>query len=750
MKKKEEKTGLSIFHRLLLWFIGITVLVAFTSGVVQYQYAKKIITESVINQIENSLKASISYFDRSYTTYIHGDLISLEDSDRISDLLTARQDEIYFHIPSIEKQFLNLIKTNTNYSSIGFFNTEGEEVVAVSGNKRIKYHITLEQPQYSNTLHLKMARLFKNLKDREPRTILFEDPFEHEGKYIFPVGISKLKPDTGGFGGALIMIVDLSDYFKYLSNLNIFGEPLTWVLDVDYNKLLSPPKKSLQFIAGQVKPDTILFFDKCKLGSDMHELLTVIFNVPPEIFASQLRGTAYISLGVTSALVIIATIIAFFVAKQFSTPIIELVKTSLAVSKGNLQIKVATEGVGEIKLLAHTFNKMTQDLQKTTVSRDYVDNIIHSMNESLIVVLANGAIQTVNTATCILLGYSEEELTGEPLGKILKEGSMFKDLWFYNLIGKGSISNIEKTYVKKNGEEIPVSFSGSVMIEDESILGVVCVAQDITERKRDERELQTFAERLGQSSLEMEQFVFIASHDLQEPLRKVMTFSGRLEAKFANKLDNEGTSYLDRMHRSIERMQLLIDSLLMFSRVSTSAKPFIQVDIAQLVEELFSALKVSIEHRDVNTETSALPVIDADPRQMYQLFLNLIDNALTFHDKEKTPHIKVSCRFVKDLSGETEGESQNSKFCQISVQDNGIGFEEKYLDRIFTVFKRLHNQDKYKGGTGMGLALCKKIVERHGGNITAKSQPGHGSTFIIILPVKQSSPQTKRFNPDYS
>ena len=263
--------------------------------------------------------------------------------------------------------------------------------------------------------------------------------------------------------------------------------------------------------------------------------------------------------------------------------------------------------------------------------------------------------------------------------------------------------------------------------------------QEITDRRQAEEQLTTTAGRLERSNRELQDFAYVASHDLQEPLRKVQAFGDRLKAACAKSLGAEGLDYLERMHSAAKRMQTLIDDLLTFSRVTTKANPFEQVDLNQIVREVLSDLEVRMQQAKGRVETSELPALEADPLQMRQLFLNLIGNALKFHQKDRTPIVKIRgqpASFTADRGGSG---AQNGESWQILVEDNGIGFDEKYRERIFVLFQRLHGRSAYEG-TGIGLAICRKIADRHGGTITARSAPGEGSTFTVTLPLRQPQP----------
>jgi signal transduction histidine kinase len=239
-----------------------------------------------------------------------------------------------------------------------------------------------------------------------------------------------------------------------------------------------------------------------------------------------------------------------------------------------------------------------------------------------------------------------------------------------------------------------------------------------------------YTQKLERSNRELQDFTFVAAHDLQEPLRKIQTFSDRVRDECGNSLNERGLDFLVRVMNAARRMQSLIDALLQYSRISMKQEPFRPTDISGAVREVIEDLSARIVETKGQVEVGPLPIIESDPTQMGQLFQNLLSNALKYHRPGVPPEVRVSSRPRR--SGNKE------EMCEITVSDNGIGFEEQFLPKIFLPFQRLHGPGAYEG-TGMGLAICRKIVERHGGTITAKSTPGKGSTFIITLPVKQTS-----------
>jgi signal transduction histidine kinase len=248
---------------------------------------------------------------------------------------------------------------------------------------------------------------------------------------------------------------------------------------------------------------------------------------------------------------------------------------------------------------------------------------------------------------------------------------------------------------------------------------------EVAERKRAQEEATTLAAELRRSNRELQEFAQVASHDLQEPLRKIQAFGDRLAAKNGSPLDEAGQDYLKRMLDAAGRMRTLISDLLTFARVTTAAKAPEPVDLAAVAREVLADLQGRVDQTGGRVAVGDLPTVEAEPTQMRQLLQNLVGNALKFHRPGVPPVVTVSGRLMPD------GER-----CEVTVSDNGIGFDEKYLDRIFNVFQRLHGRDHYDG-TGMGLAICRKIVDQHGGTLTARSRPGDGATFVVTLPLRR-------------
>jgi light-regulated signal transduction histidine kinase (bacteriophytochrome) len=271
---------------------------------------------------------------------------------------------------------------------------------------------------------------------------------------------------------------------------------------------------------------------------------------------------------------------------------------------------------------------------------------------------------------------------------------------------------------------------------------------EIHERKVSEEKIKELnhkllenIERLESANRDLDRFAFMASHDLQEPLRKMLMFSDRLGHKYKDILDEEGKMFISRIQHAGERMQALIKDILLFSKTSIEKPVFVETNLNEILGDVLSEMENAIKDKNVIIHAEPLPSLCVNPVLMRPLFHNLINNAIKYARKDIQPFVKIYSEFSAGQNGLDSNEVKN-KYCRIYVEDNGIGFDQKYSEQIFGMFKRLHLHSEFEG-TGIGLALCKKIVEEHNGFITARSRVNEGSVFIISLPVHQPVQQLK-------
>ena len=354
------------------------------------------------------------------------------------------------------------------------------------------------------------------------------------------------------------------------------------------------------------------------------------------------------------------------------------------------------------------------------LSNIYNCSLIEASLDPLVTIGHDGKITDVNTSTEFVTGYSRDELIGTDFVNYFTEPEKAKK-GYKKVFNEGCVSDYALEIRHRNGSITPVLYNASVY-KDESgeVIGVFAAARDITERKKAEEILKLKLEELARSNAELEQFAYVSSHDLQEPLRMVTSYLQLLQRRYQGNLDDKADKYIHFAVDGAFRMQNLINDLLEFSRVTTRARDPVPMDSEFILDQVLSNLEVFIEENKPTVSHDPLPEVIADSTQLVQVFQNLIINGIKFHSEE-APKIHISA------------EKKESKWV-FSVQDNGIGIDPQYSGKIFEVFKRLHKKEEYPG-TGIGLAICKKIVERHGGHIWVESELGKGSTFYFTLPI---------------
>jgi chemotaxis family two-component system sensor kinase Cph1 len=405
------------------------------------------------------------------------------------------------------------------------------------------------------------------------------------------------------------------------------------------------------------------------------------------------------------------------------TPYGEYEKQAIFVAGLSLGILWVLGFVG-MGVAGRSLERRIEERQKT--EEKYASVVENSLTG--IYIVQDGKVAFCNSRFAEIYGYSKEEIAAMDSLELAhpEDRALIEEVREKRLQGENVPPEYEIRGIRKSGEVIWVQRRNTLIEYDGSpaILGNVL---DVTGLKKAEAALIEHSKEVEQKNRELEEFASIASHDLREPLRKVKAFGDLLASKCASLFDDESRDYMKRIQNATARMQVLIDSLLTYARVTTKAQSFAPVDLNQAVKEALSNLELQVKETNGVVEVSSLPSVVADEQQMIQLFQNLIGNALKFHRKGDPPRVKIHSRMIKD------DRIRPSGAYEISVEDRGIGFDEKDLRRIFAPFERLHSRGEYEG-VGMGLAISRKIVERHGGSITAKSTLGQGSTFIIILP----------------
>jgi len=412
----------------------------------------------------------------------------------------------------------------------------------------------------------------------------------------------------------------------------------------------------------------------------------------------------------------------------------------------------------EVGQLASAFKQMTDNLRQTTFSKDYVDNIIVNMNDALFVIDKDLRIITINRATCVLMKCNESEIMKYSIKDFLMSGEegvkVFREKVFQGEI----IENLEMALKDKDGNSIPVSINGAPVNDiDGKVRRSILVARDISEHKRLLNELseargnlEEKVEKLEKSdramlfmvedlnkttndlkiarnklegiNKELDDFTYIVSHDLKEPLRGVRAFTKLLIEDYSKKFDKEGKEHLKTILDSGVRMTRLIEDLLNLSRIGRIKNVEPGVDLNEVFSDVQKNLVYSLEEKKVDLKIAKkFPKVTCDRIRISEVFSNLISNAIKYSKNNVKPVIETGYR-------------EKGKFYEFYIKDNGIGIEKEYYDRVFQIFQRLHGKGEHEG-TGAGLAIVKKIVENHGGKIWVDSVVDEGSTFYFTIPI---------------
>ena len=462
------------------------------------------------------------------------------------------------------------------------------------------------------------------------------------------------------------------------------------------------------------------------------------------IISSILSTVAFIiGINIVVALVL-AKILSVVSGRIVFDPLSQLAQTSRRLARGDLAARLTTRAIGEMQQLIDSFNQMAEDLQETTVSKDYVNNIIKSMTEALLIVSPDFIVSDVNDAAYTLLGYEQEELPGLDVGRIF-DVNLFRRISAGT--GSGQRISIESSCKRKDGRIIPVLFTASTMRNEEGVMqGIVCTALDISamkqvaeqlaaanetlqlevaQRKQAQEEagflnaaLESRKAALEAANKELEAFSYSISHDLRAPLRHISGFATILNDDYHDCLDDTGRDCLARICNASIHMGTLIDDLLHFSRMARTKMKIVDVNLSDCAEKIATMYRESEPDRATRIEIAAGLTAKGDASLLTIVLQNLIGNAWKYSAANPEAHIAVGAI-----------EEQGAKV--FFVKDNGVGFDMAYADKLFQVFERLHGKEFE--GTGIGLATVQRIIERHGGKVWAESEVGKGATFYFTL-----------------
>lgn len=388
--------------------------------------------------------------------------------------------------------------------------------------------------------------------------------------------------------------------------------------------------------------------------------------------------------------------------------------------------------ITEMKLREIEMLRISQQLHAKNI---HFDTALSNMVQGLCMFDKDQRLIVVNRRYLDMYGFSPD---------VVKPGITLRELMEYSVsLGNYTKEEAERALAERNDpDRLSKRTTIKQHLKDGRIIavmnepmpdgGTIATYQDVTDVERNAATMLEYTQKLERSNRELIDFAYVASHDLQEPLRKIEAFGDRLMKKYSPILPEDGRMFVDRMQTAAERMRRLINDLLSYSRVTTNAKPFSWISLSDVLADVVSDLQIRIEESNAKVEYGELPRLEADVTQVHQLLQNLIANALKFRKPDTAPIVKVDAKIVPGVGDDAVSE------VVITVTDNGIGFENQFKEQIFTIFQRLHSRNEYEG-TGIGLATCRKIVERHGGTIMADGRPGEGAMFEIRIPQRNVS-----------
>lgn len=617
---------------------------------------------------------------------------------------------------------------------------------------------------------------------KEHRFYIRDAAFEEDAGTYSLVFAIRIEDDKGNFIGVMKCLLNIEDIIQAVKE---FETPETHTGKKTVYKLLNrkgqllystdafaflstPVSESLMHNETEKKKSHIVLRKDEKYGEVLsvcvhsnYEALGMVFVVEhavKNIFApvfSLKKELFLISVGIT----ILAVVLGVALSTSIAGPLTQLRDAAARIGEGDLNTGIAMRATDEVGDLALSFRKMTEDLKKTTVSKAYLDNIITTMVDTLLVTDMEGRIKTINEAAKRLLGYEESELVNQPLKIIFSDadnektfsGMLLKGMDSGHMTQGDCLANEEKTLVSKDGRKIPVLFSASVMRSRKGRPeGLVCIALDITERKLAEEKLMRYAEEVREANEELKAFAYIISHDLRAPLVNIKGFAGELryalkeilssfqhfgphmETDQQKKLDiifqKDAPEALGFIDSSVYRMDNLIKAILNLSRVGRrDLRPEV-CDMRSLVRSILKTLTHQTEQKNVAITVGDLPEIVADKIAMEQIVGNILDNALKYLEPGRPGAVEIFA----------ERGRQDAVF---HIRDNGRGIAQDDIGRVFEVFQRVGRQDV--PGEGMGLAYGKTLVRRHGGRIWCTSELGVGTTFSFLIPSAPRQPAVK-------
>ena len=519
--------------------------------------------------------------------------------------------------------------------------------------------------------------------------------------------------------------------FRYFDAVPYFAQAIAiWRLAEEQVLRLPPVAEAAR---GHVRAGTLTAAQRAALLAEIDDINAKVTPLEQQ-FSSVLGDGARevqalllkVTLATAAALIAMGVLFAWSISRNLRASIRVLHEGAVRVAAGDLRTPIPVRSGDELGALAVMFNTMIDARREAEAAlrtaKDFSDKVMEGATNAIYTLDPEGRFTTANRRTCEMTGYALDELLGQTWAPMVPAEEL-PDLmagFISTVQGREPITNRECHLRRKNGEELTITFSIAPLLRDDVILGVVGVAEDITARKRAEAEREAHAQELARSNRELEQFAYVTSHDLQEPLRTVTGFVQLLSRRYPEHLDGDAKEFIGYITDGVARMKSLIEDLLAYARVQRVEALPEPVAMDTLAAAAIANLRGAMDAAGATVVAEPLPVLAVDGSQFTQLFQNLIGNAIKFRG-EAAPRIHIQA-------------IPRDKDWLFSVADNGIGIDAAAAERVFLLFQRLHTREHYEGN-GIGLTLCKKIVELHGGRIWVEPGAQGGSVFRFTLPM---------------
>ncbi len=758
--------NLPIFHRLFLVFIVSSLGLTLFAGIFYSNYMTMVLRASAAQEAQFSL-SSLSENVEHKLHDVENLLRFFESSPVVGQLLEAHDNEIFFLRPEVEKQFIMLGKVSDGFEDLRLIDSRGKEKVVIHQNKRIKTFTTLDSYDRNDTFQRETASLYNRLQFLSPRTITTSKHFKTaEGADSILLGIYKMDPDTGGFGGAIIAHLNLTRYLENLFNFKLFGQSLLWIFDADSNLILSPSEEDqsqMDYISSKdqsLPKDMLVLKENINIGSDNFELFNLAILVSPKMFSVQTQGVTNRIFIISLVVMVIATGLAFLISRQFSRPIKKLVKASDQIREGNLDVTAPEDAGGEIGTLSKSFNEMTKSLRNTMVSRELYQNqseflkqVMESIMEPFYVIdIHNNSVMMANSAaspsglwqreTCHSMMYNSSaacNCADRPCPiSLVKE--------------KKQSAVVEHLYTDESGHtRYREAHAYPIFDGQGNLIQMIEYMHDITPRKKVQQELKaTQAQMLHQEKMASIGLLSAGvAHEINNPIgfissnlmtmkkyvQRLFDYIQGADDIFAVSTNEQSGAELQKLKKNlkisyisedifdlieeskegIERVTKIVQNLKTFSRLDESDQK--QANLNDCLDSTLNIVWNELKYKaTVNKDYGEIPDILCFPQRLNQVFLNLLVNAVQ--------------------AIETQGEITIRTWSQgdevkVSISDTGSGIQEEKIKNIFLPFFTTKDVGK---GTGLGLSISYEIIKAHNGEIGVVSKQGEGTTFTVSLP----------------